>query len=76
VVKKILSKTELTFEPVVTAEIITDIREKIYKSFIIYIDANDNGVDLVHDKEFLHVPSTLWSRVSRLNPMWWEEDVD
>lgn len=49
-----------------------DIREKIYKNFIIYIDANDNGVDLVQEKPFLHVPTTLWSRVAKLNPMWWQ----
>lgn len=54
-------------------EIIKDIRERIYKSFIIYVDACDNGVDKVLEKEFMQVPSTLWSRISKMNPMWWDE---
>ena len=40
---------------------------------MIYVDAGDNGVELVNEKEFSFVPSTLWSRVARLNPMWWDE---
>lgn len=43
-------KERLPFKPVLTQEISDDIREKIYKNFIIYVDANDNGIDKVHDK--------------------------
>lgn len=52
-------------------EIENQIRQKIYRNFIIYIDANDNGVSKINDKEFAHVPTTLWNRISKLGPMWW-----
>ena len=45
----------------------------MYKNFMIYVDACDNGVDKVFEKQFMHVPSTLWSRVNKMNPMWWDE---
>ncbi len=44
----------------------------MYKDFVIYVDANDNGVDKVNDKDVSGVPGTLWTRVAKLNPMWWE----
>lgn len=40
-------KGKLTFEPKVSQDIITHIKEKIYDSFIIYVDANDNGVSKI-----------------------------
>jgi uncharacterized UPF0160 family protein len=43
---------------------------------VIYVDANDNGVDKVYDKDVAAVPTTLWSRVAKVNPMWWEEGAD
>lgn len=57
-------------------QIIEDIREKVYKNFVIYVDANDNGVDRVNEKDVAAVPTTLWSRVAKVNSMWWEENVD
>jgi hypothetical protein len=33
-------------------------------------------VDKVYEKEVSAVPTTLWSRVAKLNPMWWEEGAD
>lgn len=56
--------------------IIEEIREKIYKNIVIYVDANDNGVDKVYDKDVASAPTTLWSRVAKVNPMWWEENAD
>ena len=66
------NKEKLPFKPILTQEIVNDIREKIYKNFIIYVDANDNGIDKVNDKEFVSVPTTLWSRIAKINPMWWD----
>jgi uncharacterized UPF0160 family protein len=66
-------KQNLTFEPILNPKIVDDIREKIYKHLIIYVDANDNGVDKVHEKDVSTVPTTLWQRVAKLNPMWWDE---
>lgn len=40
------------------------------------MDANDNGVEKVRDKDVSAVPSTLWARVGKLNPMWWEENTN
>ena len=57
-------------------EIIKRITEKIYENFIRYVDANDNGVSKIGEKEVSGVPTTLWRRVGKLNPMWWEEAVD
>ena len=51
------------------------IREDIYKHFVIYVDANDNGISKVDDKDS-SVVTTLWDRVGRINPMWWEEGAD
>jgi len=39
---------------------------------IIYADANDNGIDKIEEKDVSSVPTTLWSRVAKLNPMWWD----
>ena len=74
VVKKILEneKEKLTFTPNVNTEIINEIREKIYKNFIIYVDANDNGIDKIDNVNISFLPSTLWARVAKMNPMWWE----
>lgn len=69
-------KEKLTFEPILNEQIIEDIREKVYKNFVIYVDANDNGVDRVNEKDVASVPTTLWSRVAKVNSMWWEENVD
>lgn len=66
-------KEHLTFEPICTQQIVDEIREKIYKHLIIYVDANDNGVDKVHEKDVSTVPTTLWQRVAKINPMWWDE---
>ena len=55
-----------------TQEVIDHVRESIYKRFVIYVDANDNGVDKVKDVN-TSVSTTLWSRVSKINPMWWQE---
>jgi len=66
-------KEHLTFEPIYNQQIIDEIREKIYKHLIIYVDANDNGVDKVHEKDVSTVPTTLWQRVAKINPMWWDE---
>lgn len=68
-------KDKLTFKPILTEAIIEQIRQKIYKHFIIYVDANDNGVDKVYDKE-VSTPTTLWSRIAKINPMWWQEGAD
>ena len=78
IIKEVLEdeKQKLTFEPINNAEIAKEITEKIYKNFIIYIDANDNGIDKVRDKEIAGVPTTLWSRITKLNPMWWEENAN
>lgn len=43
---------------------------------MIYVDANDNGVEKVHDKQFAHVPTSLWARISKLNPMWWDQNYN
>jgi uncharacterized UPF0160 family protein len=40
------------------------------------VDANDNGVDKVNEKDVAAVPTTLWSRVAKINPMWWDESAD
>ena len=40
---------------------------------MIFVDANDNGVDRVDGKQVNAAPSTLWSRIGKLNPMWWDE---
>lgn len=48
----------------------------MYKNFVIYVDANDNGVMKISEKEYSHVPTTLWSRISKLNPMWWDESAN
>ena len=40
------------------------------------MDANDNGVDKVNDKDVSSVPTTLWARVAKANPMWWDENAD
>ena len=69
-------KERLPFQPILGPEIEFEVREKIYKNFIIYVDAIDNGVDKVNEKDITSVPSTLWGRVAKLNPMWWEEGVD
>lgn len=69
-------KEKLTFEPILNEGIVEEIREKIYKNFVIYVDANDNGVDRVNEKDVAAVPTTLWSRVAKVNSMWWEENVD
>jgi uncharacterized UPF0160 family protein len=53
-------------------EVIDHVRESIYKHFVIYIDANDNGVSKVNEKD-VNVPTTIWWRVGEFNPMWWEE---
>jgi uncharacterized UPF0160 family protein len=66
----------LTFKPIRTPKIEEDIREKVYKNFVIYVDANDNGVMKISEKEYSHVPTTLWSRISKLNPMWWDESAN
>ena len=52
VAKKILEndKDKLTFEPKINEEILKLIRDKIYKNFMIFVDANDNGVDRVDGK--------------------------
>lgn len=63
----------MNFEPILNAAIIEEIRTKIYKHLIIYVDANDNGVDKVHEKDVSTVPTTLWQRVAKANPMWWDE---
>lgn len=66
----------MTFKPKFDQEILKYIQEKIYNSFIIYVDANDNGVSKIEGKEVAGVPTTLWGRVAKLNPMWWEEGAD
>jgi uncharacterized UPF0160 family protein len=52
VVSEILEKEKarLTFQPIVNNEIIAQIKEKVYEGFIIYVDANDNGVSKINDK--------------------------
>ena len=69
-------KGKLPFEPILNEAIVEEIREKIYKNLIIYVDANDNGVDKVYEKDVAAVPTTLWSRVAKINPMWWDEGAD
>ena len=64
-------KDKISFEPIINEEI-----EKIYKNFIIYVDANDNGVDKVNDKDVSALPTTLWNRIGKINPMWWEHAAD
>ena len=72
VIDHILTKEKITFPPKHSQQIIDDIRQKIYKELIIFVDAQDNGIDKVNDKDAT-LPTTLWSRVGKLNPMWWEE---
>ncbi len=43
--------------------------EKIYCSFILEIDALDNGVDIATEKKY-EITTNLSRRVSRLNPSW------
>lgn len=40
----------LPFKPILNKEIVDDIREKIYKNLIIFVDANDNGIDKINEK--------------------------
>lgn len=40
---------------------------------MIYVDASDNGIDKVNEKDFTAVPTTLWGRVAKMNPMWWDD---
>ena len=65
-------KNKLTFKPIVNEDIIKEVREKIYRNFIIYVDANDNGIDKIDSKEVTGVPTTLWAKVAKMNPMWWD----
>lgn len=69
-------KETLTFKPNSSPELVQDLREKIYKNFVLYVDANDNGVEKVQGKDVSNIPTTLWARVAKLNPMWWEEGAD
>lgn len=40
------------------------------------IDGNDNGVESsVGTKIYTH-SGTIWARIGRLNPKWWEKNVD
>ena len=71
--KKILQKEKLSFEPAATPEIINEVREKIYDHLIVYVDANDNGIENVKDKQVNGMPTTLWDKVGKTNPMWWDE---
>lgn len=76
VVASILSKEKLPFEPFKSAQVLDEVREKIYKNLIIYVDANDNGVDKINEKDVSSVPTTLWARVAKINPMWWDESAN
>ena len=40
---------------------------------MIYVDASDNGIDKVNEKDFTAVPTTLWGCVAKMNPMWWDD---
>jgi uncharacterized UPF0160 family protein len=42
---------------------------KIYKNFILSIDAIDNGVDIADERRY-SINSDLGSRISKLNPAW------
>jgi uncharacterized UPF0160 family protein len=75
VVAQILNKEKLTFQPAQSQEVLDRVRESVYKNFIIYVDANDNGVSKVNEKD-TSLPSTLWDRVGKINPMWWEEGAN
>lgn len=47
---------------------------KIYENFVEEIDAIDNGVDQYDGEPKYKVTTNLSSRVSRINPLWTDED--
>ena len=74
-ISQILAEEKIPFQPIHSEEVVNRIRESIYKNLVIFVDANDNGVSKVGEKQ-VKVPTTLWNKVQKINPMWWEENVN
>ncbi|CAH8833732.1 unnamed protein product [Trichobilharzia szidati] len=70
ILSHILGKEDIT-DPLVDA-----LFDKIYNSFIVEIDAIDNGVPLASSTLRYSINTSLSSRVNRLNPAWNESDAD
>lgn len=66
-----LDKEENILDPLVTA-----LFDKIYSSFIVEIDAIDNGVPMAETPLRYSMNTSLSSRVNRMNPAWNQPDGD
>lgn len=71
-----MEKEKVPFKVDQSEEVVKTVRARIYKDFIMCVDANDNGIDKVNGKDVNGVPTTLWARVAKTNPMWWDETAD
>ncbi|CAH8433231.1 unnamed protein product [Schistosoma mattheei] len=67
----ILGMAENTMDPLVTA-----LFDKMYSSFIVEIDAIDNGVPMAITPLRYSMNTSLSSRVNRMNPAWNQLDTD
>ena len=77
-IEAVLSENNnLPFVPANNEEIQKRVRDEVYEKLILPIDGNDNGVEsYTGGTKNYTVPSSIWSRVGRLNPSWYEEGVD
>jgi uncharacterized UPF0160 family protein len=53
-----------------TAEEVDHVHEKIYKKFVLEIDAIDNGVSVNKEDKLYSINSGLGSRIGRMNAQW------
>lgn len=70
--------TDLSFTPINTPEVHKQVQREVYHKLILPIDGDDNGVKAYQGEgtKLYSTPGSIWARIGRLNPKWWEKNVN